>query len=236
MRINRIIKPEHFDKYTIVPNAIFRYKNISMGATGLYSWLFSHNAQFNVTVEYISGHFKDGRDGILSKLKELELHGFLQRETIRFKGKFAGYNYILSDKPKAEKPVTEKPVTAKPYTEKPEPENPEQSNTNNNIVYNKRNTKKEYSKEFHIALEHIAKLFPDRTRPKTTAQKEKWLKTIEWANKKHSVDPRNLYVLIQKTRNDEFWSRNFLSILKLTKKNKDGVLYLDVFIEIFMAQ
>jgi hypothetical protein len=231
MRINRIIKPEHFDKYTIVPNAIFRYKNISMGATGLYAWLFSHNAQFNVTVEYISGHFKDGRDGILSKLKELEVNGFLQRETIRFKGKFAGYNYILSDKPK-----TEKPETAKPYTEKPEPENPEQSNTNTNSkVYNKRNTKKEYSKEFKIAYEHIVKLFPERTRPNTTAQKEKWLKTIEWANNKNNVDPRSLYILIQKTREDEFWCKNFLSIIKLTKRNKDGVLYLDVFIQIFMA-
>lgn len=35
---------------------------------------------------------------------------------------------------------------------------------------------------------------------------------------------------IQDARNDTFWSQQFRSLRKLTRKNKDGVLYVDIFL------
>ena len=77
MKYNLIIKPEKLDRYTVVPNYIFRHKTISLGATGLYCWLFSHKTDQEMTIEFISGHFKEGRDGIRKKINEFQKQGLI---------------------------------------------------------------------------------------------------------------------------------------------------------------
>ena len=72
MKINRIYKPKRFDNFTIVPNCVFRTKNISIGATGLYAYLFSHDSSKPITIRFIINHFKEGKDAINSKIKGLE--------------------------------------------------------------------------------------------------------------------------------------------------------------------
>ena len=126
MKINKIIKPKRFSRFVIVPTAIFRYENISAGATGLYCWLFSHNENQEITFTFILNHFKEGRDALKNKMKELESIGFLLREQIKIDGKFKGYNYILNDVP----------LTGKPLTGKPLPGNQQQSNNSINTKYN----------------------------------------------------------------------------------------------------
>ena len=71
MKYNKIVKPKKFDNFNIVPSYIFRDKGISIGATGLYAYLFSHTADQDITIEFICGHFKDGKDAIRAKIKEL---------------------------------------------------------------------------------------------------------------------------------------------------------------------
>ena len=68
---DKIYKPKKFDRFTIVPNAIFRHKGISATATGLYCWLFSHDSKTEMTVQFICGHFKEGKDAINKRIKEL---------------------------------------------------------------------------------------------------------------------------------------------------------------------
>ena len=97
MEYNKIYKPKKFERYTIVPNAIFRHKGISATATGLYCWLFSHDSKTEMTVQFICGHFKEGKDAINKRVKELIDCGFLVRVEVRKGGKFAGYNYHLND-------------------------------------------------------------------------------------------------------------------------------------------
>ena len=143
MKLNRIIKPSKFDNFTIVPNAIFRHEGISQQATGLYCYLFSHSSSQEITINFITNHFKNGRDAVRSAIAELEQLGYLQREQLRQNGKIVAYNYILKDTPATEKPSTEKPSTGKPSPGKPSPENPIQSNTITSISINntnKRNT------------------------------------------------------------------------------------------------
>ena len=122
MKYNKIYKPKKFDNFTIIPSSIFRFKDISIGATGLYCWLFSHTSTQEITIEFICGHFSEGKDAIRSKLNELIKEGYLVRKQVTDKGKFKGYNYYLNDKPKADKPKAENPA----------PTNPPQSNINNN--------------------------------------------------------------------------------------------------------
>ena len=105
---------------------------------------FHTKQKTEMTVQFICGHFKDGKDAINSRLKELIKAGFLVRKEIRNGGKFAGYNYHLSDKPKKAKvTVTGKTVTGKTVAVFTAAVNPQQSNTNNTNYITKEILKKE---------------------------------------------------------------------------------------------
>ena len=129
MKYNKILKPKKFDNFTIIPSYIFRDKGISVGATGLYAYLFSHTAEQEITIQFICGHFKESKGAIGRKLNELIDAGYVNRKRVTDKGKFKGYNYILKAKPK----------TQKPEPQKPKPQNEPQSNIiyNNNIRFKK---------------------------------------------------------------------------------------------------
>lgn len=237
MKMNRIIKPKKFDRFTVVPSAIFRAEGISAGATGLYCWLFSHDSNQMITKEFICGHFKEGKDALNTKLKELVNCGFLKLQEVRNKGKFAGFNFIVSDGPKKNhcgKTVAEKPLTVLTVAE-----NPQQSNniyniykdieSNNNINNNIQSPEIEISAVALKSFDFFANLFPENLRPKTKAQKNKWLETLDKLERIDQKDLREVYNICKIARADEFWKNNFLSILKLRNKNKDGVKYIDVF-------
>ena len=55
MKYNKILKPKKFDNFTIIPSSIFRHKNITVGATGLFAYLFSHKAEQEITIQFICG-------------------------------------------------------------------------------------------------------------------------------------------------------------------------------------
>jgi hypothetical protein len=225
MKLNRIIKPSKFDHFTIVPNAIFRHEGISQQATGLYCYLFSHKSDQDITINFITNHFKNGRDAVRSAIAELERFGYLQREQLRQNGKIVAYNYILKDAP-----LTEKPSTGKPSTE-----NPIQSNTsiysNKDITtYTKRNTSTK-SENVEKAYQHFVQLFPKRYRPKTPATIEKWKVCLDRIERIDGYDLRKVYEVCKQLRQDQFWSENFLSVLKLRNNDKNGIRYVDRFME-----
>ena len=225
MKLNRIIKPSKFDHFTIVPNAIFRQQGISQQATGLYCYLFSHSSNQEITINFITNHFKNGRDAIRSAIAELEQLGYLHREQLRQNGKIVAYNYILKDAPAPEKPSTGKPS----------PENPIQSNTSiytikNNSTYTKRNNSTK-SENVEKAYQHFVQLFPKRYRPKTPAAIEKWKICLDRIERIDGYDLRKVYEVCRQLRQDSFWSENFLSVLKLRNSDKNGVRYVDRFME-----
>lgn len=225
MKLNRIIKPSKFDHFTIVPNAIFRHEGISQQATGLYCYLFSHKSDQDITINFITNHFKNGRDAVRSAIAELESLGYLQREQLRQNGKIVAYNYILKDAP----------LTEKPSTGKPSPENPIQSNTsiysNKDITtYTKRNTSTK-SDNVEKAYQHFVQLFPKRYRPKTPATIEKWKVCLDRIERIDGYDLRKVYEVCKQLRQDQFWSENFLSVLKLRNNDKNGIRYVDRFME-----
>lgn len=225
MKFNRIIKPSKFDQFTVVPSGIFRQQGISQQATGLYCYLFSHSSNHKITINFITNHFKNGRDAIRSALAELEKLGYLLREQERIDGKIVGYNYILKDAP----------ATEKPSPEKPSPENPIQSNNSiyiikNNNTYTKRNNSTK-SENVEKAYPHFVQLFPERYRPKTPATIEKWKVCLDRIERIDGYDLRQVYEVCKQLRQDQFWSENFLSVLKLRNSDKNGVRYVDRFME-----
>lgn len=216
MKYNLIIKPQKFDRFTTIPNYIFRHKGISMGATGLYCWLFSHKSDQEITIEFISGHFKEGRDGIRTKINELIEVGFLIREKVLNKGKFKGYNYILNDVPSGKNRCRKKPMS----------ENPTQSNTNNNSN-TIRNT------NIDDVLPHFIKLFDKRFQPKTKDQKDKWAIILDQLQRIEKYDLREVYKIVQHIRQKEFWKTQFLSLPKLRNNDKNGDKWIDRFYAIY---
>ena len=229
MKYNIIIKPERFEKFTIVPSHILRHRGMSVGATGLYAWLFSHDSKQQITVEFICNHFKENKTAIATKIKELIESGYLIREKVLDKGKFKGFNYILNDMPKSEKPMPEKPMS-----ENPAPENQPQSNNNINI-YNSNNNKSNISMNENVLklYPHFLDLFPERYRPKTDAQKNKWISCLDKLNSVDGYDYHKLWQIVKFIREHEFWGEHFLSLLKLRNKDKNGVKYIDKYFETY---
>jgi hypothetical protein len=99
---------------------------------------------------------------------------------------------------------------------------------NNNIIYNN-NSIENFSDIILKSFNHICELFPVQTRPKTHSDKIKWLECLDKLERLDGCNPRKVYFICQKVRQDEFWKENFLTILKLRKKNRDGLKYINVF-------
>lgn len=103
----------------------------------------------------------------------------------------------------------------------------------NNIIYNNNNTEEYKKKDFPEmvlkSFEPICNLFPPQTRPKTRNEINSWLDCIDKLDRLDGYSPRKVYYIASKVRGDEFWRDNFLSILKLRKKNKDGIKYINLF-------
>lgn len=92
---------------------------------------------------------------------------------------------------------------------------------------------KQYSTEINLCYSLCVKQFTDDLKPKTQRQKEKWMDCIEKLNRIDGLHVNDISTIVKNAREDDFWSRNFLSICKLRNKNKDGVAYWKVFKERF---
>lgn len=220
MEYNRIYKPKKFDNFTIVPSNIFRHKNISIGATGLYCWMFSHTSKQVITTEFICGHFKQGRDTIRKRLKELIDNGYLIRERITKKGRFVGTNYYLNEKPHIKKPHTKIPAKEK--------------TTQSNIIYN--NIDIYISNISNTILKsyiHFINLFPDRYKPKTQTQLKNWIECLDKIERIDKYDLKEVYLACQYIRLDNFWRTNFLTLIKLRHLDKYGMKFIDRFMELY---
>jgi DNA-binding PadR family transcriptional regulator len=104
--------------------------------------------------------------------------------------------------------------------------------TNNNNINNNNSTKskkRQYSEKTTKAFSHFVALFPLKYRPKTDAQKNKWLDCLDKIERLDGYNLREVYNVAKELRNDEFWQNNFLSILKLRNTDKNGIKYIDRF-------
>ena len=126
-----VIRVNKTADYTVMSNTHFKDTEMSLKAKGLLSLMLSLPEDWDYSINGLVTLSKDGRDGVMSALNELEQFNYLKRTRLfDDKGRFDGYDYDIYEHPQAEKPNTENPQTEIPYTEKPNTENPLQLNTN----------------------------------------------------------------------------------------------------------
>ncbi len=101
-------------------------------------------------------------------------------------------------------------------------------NSTNSIKEGEKNFK-EFSLVVNQIYDYSISFFPEETKPSTEVQVSKWKDTIRKLVENDQKDPKEICQVVRWARNDNFWSDNFLSILKLRKKNKDGVTYYTYF-------
>ena len=97
--------------FTQVTNVVLNDKNISWKAKGIYAYIYSKPDGWDFSARRIALDAKDGNDGTISGIKELEDAGYIRRER---HGDGRVTYHILVD------PNTEKPEMAiEPLTENP---------------------------------------------------------------------------------------------------------------------
>lgn len=121
--------------YTVMSNAHFREREMSLKAKGLLSMMLSLPDEWDYSIAGLCTLSKDGKDSVMNALAELEEFGYLLRTRLTDdKGRFAGYDYDVY-----ENPHTENPCSENPYSEKPHTENPPQLNTKQSIPKQSKN-------------------------------------------------------------------------------------------------
>lgn len=135
MSVMRVHKTANF---TVMSNYHFRERKMSLKAKGLLSLMLSLPDDWDYSVAGLTTLSKDGKDGVMTALAELEKFGYLTRtRMINDKGQFDGIEYNIYEQPQ-EKPIAEKPIEEIPIKVKPIAEKPPQYNTNQlNDLYNK---------------------------------------------------------------------------------------------------
>jgi hypothetical protein len=128
MSVIRIHKTNNF---TVMSNYHFKEKKMSLKAKGLLSLMLSLPDDWNYSVSGLVRLSKDGKDGVMSALQELEKFGYLTRQQqFNAKGQFSGIEYNIFEEPQTENPITEKQIADKPISANQDAENPPQLNTN----------------------------------------------------------------------------------------------------------
>lgn len=116
--------------------------NLSWKAKGLLVYLLSLPDNWQIYIEELSAHAKDGVDSTASAIKELMKNGYITRERIRNeKGQLKNYIYTVHEIPIIIENTNEEPKRENPRQEKPILE--KRQLLNNNKLNNNLNIKEE---------------------------------------------------------------------------------------------
>lgn len=116
-------------------NYHFKERQMSLKAKGLLSLMLSLPDSWNYNVSGLVKLSKDGKDGVMTALAELEKFGYLSRTQLyNEKGQFSGVEYNIFEQPQQEKPVTVKQISEDQKAGEQNAENPRQLNTNSSIT------------------------------------------------------------------------------------------------------
>ena len=135
-----VFRVEKTKDFTIMCNHHLRNTELSLKAKGLLSLMLSLPEDWDYTTKGLAHICKDGVDSITTALKELERHGYLTRQRLRYgNGQLGDIEYTIHERPvnaekqafppKRENPRQVNPGQAKPEQGEPGQENPAQLNT-----------------------------------------------------------------------------------------------------------
>jgi len=126
-----IIKRHKKNNFLVLDKTALNDPSLSWQAKGLHAYLMGLPIEWEVNVRDLTNRSTNGKDSTSAVINELIKAGYVKRERITEKGKFAGYDYSVFETPQTANPITVKPNTEKPntgfpITVKPITENPQQ--------------------------------------------------------------------------------------------------------------
>lgn len=133
-----VLRKEKKNNFTVIDNAIFKDHRLSFKAKGLLCQMLSLPDGWEYSVKGLATLASDKYSAITSGLKELEEAGYFRREQLYDKGKFAGYEYIISEAPVMKN--SDFTFSENPISENTISENPTQLNTKE-LITNQSRTK-----------------------------------------------------------------------------------------------
>lgn len=158
MSVFRIHKTEN---YTVMSNAHFKERDMSLKAKGLLSLMLSLPDTWNYSISGLVTLSKDGKDSVMSALSELEKFGYLERKQIvNSKGQFNGVEYNIFELPQLDNAVAELPISANKKADKQDAEKPRLLSTKeikyeSNEVLNVSSTKNKDKEEIDLLLQEV---------------------------------------------------------------------------------
>ncbi|MER7056585.1 hypothetical protein [Streptomyces sp. NPDC000351] len=88
------------DQFTQIANGLFRDSRLSYRAKGIFGYVSTHRSGWKVTIADLVRVGPDGRDAVRAGLRELEEHGYLNRERLRCPDGTLGESvYCITDHP-----------------------------------------------------------------------------------------------------------------------------------------
>ncbi len=127
-----VLRKEKKSNFTVIDNAIFKDRILSLKAKGLLCQMLSLPDGWEYSVKGLSTLCSDKYSAITSGLKELEEAGYFRREQLFDGNKFAGYEYIISETPvmkNSDFTFSENPISENTISENPNQLNTKESNT-----------------------------------------------------------------------------------------------------------
>lgn len=113
------------DNYTVMSNAHFKEREMSLKAKGLLSLMLSLPDSWSYNIAGLVKLSKDGKDSVMSALSELEKFGYLQRKQVtNDKGQFAGVEYNIFEVPQTDNSVAVNRISAEQKAVKSNSEEP----------------------------------------------------------------------------------------------------------------
>lgn len=134
-----VLRKEKRSNFTVIDNAIFKDNRLSLKAKGLLCQMLSLPDGWEYSVKGLSTMSSDKYSAITSGLKELEEIGYFRREQRFDRGKFAGYEYIVSETPivkNSDFTFSENPISENTISENQTQLNTKESNTNKSKTKN----------------------------------------------------------------------------------------------------
>lgn len=145
-----VLRKEKKGNFTVIDNAIFKDRTLSLKAKGLLCLMLSLPDGWNYSIAGLVKLSTDGESAVRSTLKELEESGYFRREQVRENGKIVDTEYVISETKNFDFPLVENQVVENQVVE-----NPPQLNTN------KSSTKESITKSSSLRSEDIYKGLPE---------------------------------------------------------------------------
>jgi len=161
--VSIIRSPRLESNFSIMSNAVIRDSRLSYRARGVLLEILSRPDNWRVSGDSLARTGKEGRDAILTALKELRDCGYIRTETKRLEnGRFETNNYVYDtpqDVSVSVLPSPEIPTLVQPSPKKPEPEKPGLDNQGSLEVLSKKNldTNSEFEIFWNVYPRKVAK-------------------------------------------------------------------------------